>query len=66
MDCWDADEAGILSSEYEVLFCVRDMLSLYEKQLTGLYGEAPERIRKTKEDIEKRICEIEKKMDSGL
>lgn len=66
MDCWDANGTGMLSSEYEILFCVRDMLGLYEKQLLGLYGETPTRIKKTKDDIEKRICEIENKLESGL
>lgn len=59
MDNWDAEVTGALSSEYEILFCIRDMLGLYEKQLLGLYGEIPSYIGETKEDIEKRIREID-------
>lgn len=66
MECWDAEMTGILSSEYEILFCVRDMLGLYEKQLKGLYGELPSYLNETKDDIEKKIRKIEQRLEDCL
>ncbi len=66
MDHRGAGNEKILSSEYEVLFCVRDMLELYERQLTELYKKTPTRIEKTKCEIEKKICEIENELEDSL
>lgn len=62
----DAGAEKMLSSEYEVLFCVRDMLGLYEKQLTELYKKTPTRIEMTRSEIEKRICDIENELEDSL
>lgn len=62
----ETQTAESLSSEYEILFCIRDMLEIYGRQLTGLYGKIPKEIEKTKSDIEKRIRDIENRLDCGL
>lgn len=59
MDQWGANTEE-LCAEYEMLFCVRDLLDIYERQVVGLYGRVPEKIRSTRDDIEKKLKDLQK------
>ena len=49
-------------SEYEMLYCIHDMLSLYRRHHELIYGRIPERIARILKDTEKKMSALEKKL----
>lgn len=60
----DANGISILESEYEVLYCVRDLIKLYERQQLAIYGRVSKHLEDTLRDTEKRLAEIESELES--
>ncbi|MCQ2078577.1 MAG: hypothetical protein MJZ38_00750 [archaeon] len=56
----DAGTREMLETEYEILYCVRDLMHLYEKQLVSLYGKPTRHVSDLLEETENRISDLER------